>query len=596
MVQIAMAALPLAALLTAPGAWREPLPTQFRWSVSEPLLAPLARPGEEAVSVKDPSVVFDGERWHVFCTVRGRPRTHRIEHFSFADWDRTEEAERTMLTMHAGYLCAPQVFYFEPEGRWYLICQASDEAWNPAYQAAFSTTETIDDPDSWSPLQPLGQRPAGDKYGLDFWVICDEAKAHLFFTTLDGRMWREETSLAEFPHGWSDPVIALEGDVFEASHTYRLSDGSGYLTLIEAQGEGGRRYYKAYAAEVLEGPWSPVADTRERPFAGLANLLPNTGWTDSVSHGELIRSGRDQRLEVDPADLRFVFQGVRDADREGRAYGDIPWRIGLLTREGAAQEASVAPPEPDSPWPLAPRLTPPWRSSGSILLRFPETLHTSHGLLYIDHARADMPPLYAGTPEARWTRDTDGSLGYNVGLPNGVVYGGRLTPRGDRVELQFRLRNGSDEDSFAATQFCLVLSDSPEFRDRDYTRTFVHTAEGWVRASEADRGPMNPRWCLYGLEAGATPPPQPDPALWGISTVVPDVGLIAVMSPEGDRVLGYAWERPGFLMNNAMIPCLHADPVWGPLPRGAETTARGMVYFLEGGLDDLLERYGADFP
>ena len=53
-------------------------------------------------------------------------------------------------------------------------------------------------------------------------------------------------------------------------------------------------------------------------------------WTDSFSHGELLRAGCDERLEVDPARLRFLFQGVLDRDKRGKRYGDIPWRLGLL--------------------------------------------------------------------------------------------------------------------------------------------------------------------------------------------------------------------------------------------------------------------------
>ena len=54
-------------------------------------------------------------------------------------------------------------------------------------------------------------------------------------------------------------------------------------------------------------------------------------WSDSFSHGELLRAGRDERLEVDPERLQFLYQGVSDAERKGKAYGAIPWRLGLLT-------------------------------------------------------------------------------------------------------------------------------------------------------------------------------------------------------------------------------------------------------------------------
>ena len=53
-------------------------------------------------------------------------------------------------------------------------------------------------------------------------------------------------------------------------------------------------------------------------------------WTDSYSHGELLRAGYDERLEVEPGNLTFLFQGVRDQQKAGKAYGAIPWQLGLL--------------------------------------------------------------------------------------------------------------------------------------------------------------------------------------------------------------------------------------------------------------------------
>ncbi len=303
---------------------------EFRWTVGPPVLAPLQRPGDHSYSIKDPSIVRHDGRWHLFCTIRGKQRSHQIEYLSFESWDQPEKARRELLTMHSGFFCAPQVFYFRPQKKWYLICQASDESWEPKYGAAYSTTAQIADPKSWSALKPLGHRHADGKAGLDFWVICNDAKAHLFFTTLDGRMWREETPLADFPTGWSEPTLAIRGDVFEASHTYRLKGMDKYLTVIEAQA-GGRRYYKAYLADRLDGPWKPAAATLKRPFAAPGNVrFQGEKWTDSFSHGELIRAGYDQRLEVDPAKLRFLFQGVLDKDKAGKPYGQIPWRLGVL--------------------------------------------------------------------------------------------------------------------------------------------------------------------------------------------------------------------------------------------------------------------------
>ena len=305
----------------------------FRWATGPPILQAVPSDGEAWKSVKDPSIVRYENRWHLFCTVRGHKRSHAILYLSFSDWNQAAEADQRVLPCHDGFFCAPQVFYFSPHKKWYLICQASDESWQPKYQATYATTADISNPDSWTRLRPLGARPADGKSGLDFWIICDNTNAYLFFTTLDGRMWREETGLGDFPTGWSEPTLAIQGDIFEASHTYWIRDLNGYLTLIEAQDGHGWRYFKAYAADRLDGEWSPLAAEKDRAFASMMNVsFTGKRWTDSISHGELIRSGYDERLEVDPTGLRFIFQGVTDENRTGKPYGEIPWRLGLLKR------------------------------------------------------------------------------------------------------------------------------------------------------------------------------------------------------------------------------------------------------------------------
>jgi glycosyl hydrolase family 62 len=211
------------------------------------------------------------------------------------------------------------------------VCQISDKSRKPELQPAFSTTDDLSQPASWTkPALLFEKQPDNISMWIDFWIICDDTRAYLFFTSLDGQMWRSEARLADFPHGWSQPTVALRGDIFEASHAYRLRGMQKYLTLIEAQADG-RRYYKAYVAERLDGAWSPLAATRAQPFASPTNVH-DTGprWTDSFSHGELIRTGCDQTLEVDPAHLRFVFQGVSDEAMRGKPYGEIPWRLGLV--------------------------------------------------------------------------------------------------------------------------------------------------------------------------------------------------------------------------------------------------------------------------
>jgi hypothetical protein len=312
----------------------EALRAPFHWELSPPLLSPANRPCDPCFSVKDPTVVWHEGRWHLFCTIRSSVRSHQIEYIAFKTWEEAARAPRAVLTCRGGYFCAPQVFYFRPHRKWFLLYQVVEPHRKLSLQPAVSTSESIADPATWSPARLLfpDADPPGVTAWIDFWVVCDTERAYLFFTSLDGRMWRMWTSLERFPDGFGHCELALQADIFEASHTYRLSGQNRYLTVVEAQGQGGRRYYKAYTAERLDGAWKSLADTETQPFAGAANVRqPEPAWADNISHGELLRASVDETLTIDPANLRFLIQGALETQKAGKQYGEIPWRLGLLT-------------------------------------------------------------------------------------------------------------------------------------------------------------------------------------------------------------------------------------------------------------------------
>lgn len=304
----------------------------FQWTATQPLLHPKNR-NDRCFSVKDPTIVRHADKWHVFCTIRSEVRSHQIEYIAFDDWKKANEAERHILKINDGYFCAPQVFYFRDQRKWYLIHQAAHPGGKDTLLPAYSTTTDLADPDSWTkPEYLFTDQPKHVSGWIDFWVICDDLHAHLFFTSLDGRMWRCDTPKNQFPKAWSDPKVVLTADVFEASHTYKIRGHDAYLTLIEAQ-HGIRRYFKAYVAKSLSGNWIPLADAYERPFASAENVNQSTPiWTESISHGELLRDTSDEELVIDPDNLQFLFQGALDSEMQGVQYGRIPWRLGLLKR------------------------------------------------------------------------------------------------------------------------------------------------------------------------------------------------------------------------------------------------------------------------
>lgn len=301
------------------------LPSSFRWSSSPPLIAPSPPPGRSFASIKDPSIVFYEGKYHVFATVyetTAGAAGYKSVYLSFSDFSQAAQAQQVyMPDLPTGSTVAPQVFYFEPQNRWYLIYQ---------WGARYSTNADIDNPAGWSAPQPL---LAGEPTNaLDFWVICDDTSCHLFFSRDDGVLYTSKTSIDNFPNFSGYDVVMSEptpGLLFEASNVYKVDGSDQYLLLVEAYGP---RYFRSWTAQSLDGPWLPLAATQQNPFAGAANVsFEGERWSDDISHGELIRSGHDQRLTIDACNLRYLYQGTAPGFQG--EYNEIPYRLGLISAQ-----------------------------------------------------------------------------------------------------------------------------------------------------------------------------------------------------------------------------------------------------------------------
>ena len=316
-------------------------PTSFAWTSTGAILAPKSDATHPLVSIKDPSVVFFNGKWHVFVSTVDANGGYSMAYLTFPDWDHAADATFYYLDQTPalrGYHAAPQIFFFAPQQKWYLVYQSGPPQ--------FSTNDDIENPAGWTAPQSFyASEPAtvtqtkGAMGGwLDFWVICDDARCHLFFSDDAGHWYRSQTALADFPRNFGEPVVALRDDanptrLFEASNVYKMN-GGGYLAIVEGfdADSAYHRYFRSWTASSLDGAWTPLQDTFAAPFASTANVTfaEQPAWTDDISHGEMIRDGHDQQLTVDTCRLQYLYQGL-DPSMTNLPYNSLPWRLGLLT-------------------------------------------------------------------------------------------------------------------------------------------------------------------------------------------------------------------------------------------------------------------------
>jgi hypothetical protein len=317
------------------------LPSNLTWESSDVLVTP-KQDSRNIAGIKDPSIVFYNNVYHVFAST-AKGEGYNLVYFNFTDFSKANAAPFFYLDQSAigtGYRAAPEVFYFEPQKLWYLIYQNGN--------AAYSTNEDISNPAGWTAPQTFySETPAliaqglltpQQGYWVDMWVICDDTNCHLFSHDDNGRLYRSQTSLAQFPKGMSEPVIALEEpkkeDLFEASNVYSI-DNSSYLLLVECIGQGesggGVRYFRSWTSSAIAGPWKPYLATQDHPFMGEANVqFSGKKWTKSISHGEMIRSSVNQKLSIGASGWRFLYQGIDPTSTAD--YNSLPWNLGLVTR------------------------------------------------------------------------------------------------------------------------------------------------------------------------------------------------------------------------------------------------------------------------
>jgi hypothetical protein len=179
----------------------------------------------------------------------------------------------------------------------------------------------------------------------------------------------------------------------------------------------------------------------------------------------------------------------------------------------------------------------PWDETSYVVADIPEAIWSNLGLTYLAHthvptlwtkAGIDLEPL-------EWERREKGVLELERKLPNGIVFGTRVTPARAEVRMEQWLTNGTKEPlRDLRVQNCVMLKGASGFEQLTNDNKVFSMPYAACRSSSGNR--------------------------WVIS----------------------AWEPHHRAWGNPPCPCLHSDPKFPDCPPGETRRLHGWLSFYEG--------------
>jgi hypothetical protein len=240
-------------------------------------------------------------------------------------------------------------------------------------------------------------------------------------------------------------------------------------------------------------------------------------------------------------------------------------------------------------------VAPPWENGGTLVINFPEHLERfpdTQGILRHNDQH----------PNGHWVVAADGKsavLDVDSATMAGVhVLGKATVVAPGRIELSVRIDNHSDRDMAGIIPLYCVhyrgLAGFPQWQE-NFRHTFVvmdgkFTALADIPTEKADaevkaayvRGCPQRDTEKFPREHG------------GMIERPMDRALTAVTSLDDTRAVLLSWTPGKTMLANAAIPCIHADPYYGPIPVGKSAEAKGVLVFSDEPLEQAVEKLVAE--